>query len=185
MTIGERISCLRVKRNMSQSELAGALGVSRIMVSRWENDVSRPSGKNLLRICSFFEINSDYFADCDAAEETGCAEVAEEEVEMSALLLELRTLRQELARKERRDFGWRKRIAVILLLVFTLFFVAMTISIGMALHRSAGMMYGARLSPFENTEFTIVFIFSVLFGLGTAAVAIFWRDRSGDRGGEK
>ena len=195
MTIGESLSCLRVKRNISQTELANALGVSRIMVSRWENDVSRPSGKNLLRICSFYEINSDYFADCtDAAPQEEPMDLPREEVldlpreevsdlpqaasglSTAALLLELRELRQELAEKEHRDFGRRKRVAIILLTICTLFFIAMTIRIGLALYNASSLMYSAAPSPFANTEFTLAFIFSVLFGLGIAAVAIFWRE---------
>ena len=187
MTIGESLSCLRVKRNISQTELANALGVSRIMVSRWENDVSRPSGKNLLRICSFYEINSDYFADCtDVAPQEEPMDLPQEEpmdlpqaasgLSTAALLLELRELRQELAEKEHRDFGRRKRVAIILLTICTLFFIAMTIRIGLALYNASSLMYSAAPSPFANTEFTLAFIFSVLFGLGIAAVAIFWRE---------
>lgn len=40
MTLGEKISQLRSERNMSQSDLAEKLDVSRQSVSKWETEFS-------------------------------------------------------------------------------------------------------------------------------------------------
>lgn len=40
MSVGERISELRKSRNMSQTELAKAMDISRQAVSKWESGVS-------------------------------------------------------------------------------------------------------------------------------------------------
>lgn len=45
-----RIAELRKLNNLSQRELASAVGVSDISVSKWENGKSYPTGENLQRL---------------------------------------------------------------------------------------------------------------------------------------
>lgn len=40
LNIGKNIAALRKEKNMTQEDLAGALGVSAQAVSKWENDLS-------------------------------------------------------------------------------------------------------------------------------------------------
>lgn len=47
MTLGEQIRTAREEKNLSQEELAEALGVSRQAVSKWENDTAVPQGANM------------------------------------------------------------------------------------------------------------------------------------------
>lgn len=46
MTLGEQIKLKREEKNLSQEELAGRIGVSRQAVSKWESDLSVPTGAN-------------------------------------------------------------------------------------------------------------------------------------------
>ena len=46
MTLGEQIRAAREEKNLSQEELAEALGVSRQAVSKWENNTAVPQGAN-------------------------------------------------------------------------------------------------------------------------------------------
>ena len=62
MSIGERISDLRKEKNMSQSDLARHLGVSRQAVSKWENDTSSPDTINLIRLADLLETEIEYLA---------------------------------------------------------------------------------------------------------------------------
>ena len=59
MTIGEKITKLRISKNMSQEKLAQLLNVSRQAVSRWEGGDSIPHIDTLLQICDIFGITSD------------------------------------------------------------------------------------------------------------------------------
>lgn len=59
MTIGEKITKLRISKNMSQENLAQLLNVSRQAVSRWEGGDSIPHIDTLLQICDIFGITSD------------------------------------------------------------------------------------------------------------------------------
>ena len=59
MNIGNNISLLRKSRNLTQEELAAALGVSAQAVSKWENNSSCPDVSLLTDISDFFSVSVD------------------------------------------------------------------------------------------------------------------------------
>lgn len=59
MDLGTRISRLRAAHNLSQGDLAEALGVSRQSVSKWETGASVPDLDKLIRLAKLFEISLD------------------------------------------------------------------------------------------------------------------------------
>lgn len=59
MNIGKNISALRKERNMTQEELANALGVSAQAVSKWENENSCPDISLLVKIADLFSVTVD------------------------------------------------------------------------------------------------------------------------------
>lgn len=62
MTIGERISTLRKERNISQSQLAGMLDVTRQAVSKWENDQTAPDTIKLIQLADALNTDVEYLA---------------------------------------------------------------------------------------------------------------------------
>ena len=58
--MGERIRQLRCQRNLSQIELARQLGVSKSVVSSYENNVHFPPYDVLLKIARLFNVSTDY-----------------------------------------------------------------------------------------------------------------------------
>ena len=60
MTLNENIKQLRLARNLSQVDLAKALGVTKQSVSNWENNNIQPSIDMLIRISGFFSVSTDY-----------------------------------------------------------------------------------------------------------------------------
>ena len=62
MSIGERISELRKKQNISQVQLAKVMNVSRQAVSKWENDQTAPDTVNLIRLADLLGTDSEYLA---------------------------------------------------------------------------------------------------------------------------
>ena len=56
MEFSEKLQTLRKQKNLTQEELAEALGVSRQAVSKWENGSSEPSPSNLIAIAKLYEI---------------------------------------------------------------------------------------------------------------------------------
>lgn len=62
MSIGERITELRTRKNLSQGELASALSVSRQAISKWENDQSSPDTIHLIQLADFLDTEVAYLA---------------------------------------------------------------------------------------------------------------------------
>lgn len=59
MELGKRIYSYRTKLNMSQGDLADALGVSRQSVSKWENGNAVPDLEKLIKMSELFGITLD------------------------------------------------------------------------------------------------------------------------------
>lgn len=59
MTIGEKISRLRIAANLSQEQLAEKISVSRQAVSKWEMDQTLPQIDKVLMLCRLFAISAD------------------------------------------------------------------------------------------------------------------------------
>lgn len=59
--LSEKIRLLRVKKGLSQEELAAEIEVSRQTVSKWESGVCLPDTEKLLRLCQYFGCTSDFF----------------------------------------------------------------------------------------------------------------------------
>ena len=62
MNIGERITALRKEKNISQTELATRLGVSRQAVSKWEQGSSSPDTGKLIQLAELFDTEVEYLA---------------------------------------------------------------------------------------------------------------------------
>lgn len=60
MTLNENIRQLRLARNLSQVDLARALGVTKQSISNWENNNIQPSIDMLIRLAQFFSVSTDY-----------------------------------------------------------------------------------------------------------------------------
>lgn len=65
MTLNENIRTLRMARNLSQVDLAKALGVTKQSVSNWENNNIQPSIDILIHLAQFFSASTDYFLRLD------------------------------------------------------------------------------------------------------------------------
>ncbi|WP_418538478.1 helix-turn-helix domain-containing protein, partial [Phascolarctobacterium faecium] len=57
MTMGARIKAARRKVGLTQTELAGKLGISFQSIAQWENDLRNPKLETLQKIASALEID--------------------------------------------------------------------------------------------------------------------------------
>lgn len=62
MNIGERITALRKEKNISQSEIAKQMGVSRQAVSKWEQGTSSPDTERLIQLAKLLGTEVEYLA---------------------------------------------------------------------------------------------------------------------------
>lgn len=65
LSIGERIHVSRLRKRLGQGELAGLLGVSRPLVSKWERGASVPDLSQKLRLARLLDSPLDVFCDGD------------------------------------------------------------------------------------------------------------------------
>ena len=63
MTIGEKITHLRIVNGISQEELSNILKVSRQSLSKWENGDVLPPLDKTRELCSIFKISADEMID--------------------------------------------------------------------------------------------------------------------------
>ena len=62
MSIGERISDLRKEKNISQGQLAEALGITRQAVSKWENDLAVPDALKMIHLADILDTDIEYLS---------------------------------------------------------------------------------------------------------------------------
>ena len=62
MSIGERIGNLRKEKNMSQTDLAKAMSVSRQAVSKWESDSASPDTLKLIKLAEILDTEVEFLA---------------------------------------------------------------------------------------------------------------------------
>lgn len=65
MTLNENIKRLRMAKNLSQVDLARALGVTKQSVSNWENNNIQPSVDMLIHLSRFFSVSTDFLLGLD------------------------------------------------------------------------------------------------------------------------
>jgi transcriptional regulator with XRE-family HTH domain len=58
--LGQRLKGVRISRNLTQTQLAEAIGVTNNYVSNIERDHSIPSLETLVKICNILDITPDY-----------------------------------------------------------------------------------------------------------------------------
>jgi len=137
---GEKIYDLRRQKGMSQAELAAQIGVSRILISRWENNAVSPSPQNLAKLSDFFGVSSGYFSDSPSADvpddsverlknevadlRLALEKVAKESADKSTLL------KNAIEQAERAEFERRKKLTVIIFAFLTTMFACFTAVIG-------------------------------------------------------
>ena len=55
-----RLKELRSEKNLTQAEVAEAIGTSQRNIGRWENESNEPTADFILRLANFFECSVDY-----------------------------------------------------------------------------------------------------------------------------
>ncbi len=54
------LKSLRIERNIGQVELAKKIGVSKGLISLWENGLREPTMCSLILLAQFFDVSIDY-----------------------------------------------------------------------------------------------------------------------------
>lgn len=59
---GEILKELRLERQVNQVSLAQAIGVSKGIISLWENGLREPTLNNLIALAKYFDVSIDFLA---------------------------------------------------------------------------------------------------------------------------
>ena len=89
MNIGENIYKLRTEKNMSQTDLANELDVSRQSVSKWENNSAVPDLERIVNMSRIFEVTLDELVFGESAEKPTVPENSPE-IQMSQVTLNIK-----------------------------------------------------------------------------------------------
>lgn len=60
MTFGERLKAERVKRGITESQVARELGLTQGTISKFENDIKDPSKGVLIALAKYYRVSLDY-----------------------------------------------------------------------------------------------------------------------------
>ena len=92
MTLNENIRHLRLARNLSQVDLANALGVTKQSVSNWENNNIQPSIDMLVRLAEFFSVSTDYILGLNHRKYIEISELTDSQIaHISAIINDIRS----------------------------------------------------------------------------------------------
>lgn len=88
---GENLKTLRKKRSLTQQELGAQVGLSKAVVSKYENGMGYPTFDVLLRIAAFFGVTTDYLLGASRGKTIDVAGLTEEQIAIiHALIAEFR-----------------------------------------------------------------------------------------------
>lgn len=59
-TFGQRLKAFREEKNITQEQLAEAIGYGKSTVSFWENDLKVPSITVIIKIAKHYKVSADY-----------------------------------------------------------------------------------------------------------------------------
>lgn len=85
--IGQKIRRLRTQRGISQVDLASSLGVSKSVVSSYENGVHLPPYDVLIRIALLFGVSTDYLLGTGATQTINVDGLSSTQIEAIALIV--------------------------------------------------------------------------------------------------
>ena len=58
--LGETIKSLRIEKGLTQPQLAELVGVSKGMISIWENNINEPKASYIKSLASVLDVSADY-----------------------------------------------------------------------------------------------------------------------------
>ena len=59
-TFSNRLKELRTEKNLSQSSLAMAIGVTQKAIDFWEKGINEPKASYIIKLAKFFNVTTDY-----------------------------------------------------------------------------------------------------------------------------
>ena len=77
---GNRLKNLRLRKHMTQSDLAERLGVTKSVISAYETGLMMPSYDILIKISRIFRVTTDYLLGLESKQEIDVSGLTEDEI---------------------------------------------------------------------------------------------------------
>lgn len=77
--VGKRLKMLRLERNLTQAQVAAAVGLSNRTISFYENEERFPPNDVLVKLADFFNVSTDYLLGRDISENSEIPSPIEED----------------------------------------------------------------------------------------------------------
>jgi transcriptional regulator with XRE-family HTH domain len=112
-TFGDRVAAAREAAGMTQAQLARRLGVKKITLTGWEQDLSEPRANKLTMMAGLLNVSMGWLL---TGEGEGMDAPAGEQVpqDLAAILTELRQLREEMRGNVERAARLEKRLRLVI-----------------------------------------------------------------------
>ena len=78
--IAEKLKLLREKRNMTQTDVAKELGITRSSVNAWEMGISVPSTQYVIELARLFGVSTDYLLGLDSTSTVNVAGLSDRQL---------------------------------------------------------------------------------------------------------
>ena len=79
---GENLKKLRISRNLTQAELGSKVGLSKAVVSKYENGLGYPTFETLIRISAYFGVTTDYLLGVAEAKTINVSGLSDSQIDM-------------------------------------------------------------------------------------------------------
>ena len=86
--IAESIKVLRENREMTQTDLAKYLGITRSSVNAWEMGISVPSTQYIVELAKLFKVSTDYLLGIEKTATVSVAGLSEKDIQIVDSLVE-------------------------------------------------------------------------------------------------
>lgn len=86
--IGDRIKFLRSEKQLTQSDLAKQLSITRSSVNAWEMEISTPSTQYLVELSHIFKVSTDYLLGIDERASISVNGLTDDDIKLVYKLIE-------------------------------------------------------------------------------------------------
>lgn len=109
-TFGDRVAAAREAAGMEQAQLAKRLGVRQSTLRGWEDDISEPRANRLSMLAGLLNVSMMWLINGEGEGLDGSEDAVHVPADVSALLAEVRGLREDLSNSAKKAGRLEKRL---------------------------------------------------------------------------
>lgn len=88
VNFGNRLKTLRIKKKLTQQQLADLLGLTKSVISAYENGLRYPAYYVLIKIARIFKVSTDFLLGVEIKREIDTSGLTDEQVEALIVLID-------------------------------------------------------------------------------------------------